>query len=494
MPPISRGSRIPWVIKYRPKTIDDVVNQDNAKKTLIPWMKEWTTGRPPAKRAALLYGPPGVGKTSLVEAIANELDLEILELNASDYRTEHDIKRTVGVAATKKPLFKKGIIILLDEIDGVAPREDAGGLKALLEIIPRTHNPIIMTANDPWKDQLKPLREVSLLVEFKPLGITHITRLLKKICTLEGLECEDQALRYIAEKSMGDVRAAVNDLQAVAEGYGRVTYAIVKAIVRGREKSIDIWRTLNTIFYARYAWQAKKAVTSSEEDYETLMAWLNDNVNRKYTEPENLFRAYESLARASLFLFRARYRGSWSMLSYVFDLIGPGMAMARKEGSISKARYSYPERIRMLAQLRQVRDTRDNLAYRLSESLHVSKREVINDFFPYLMVIFRNSRDPTIPARLALHYRMTREEVKFLAGTRANEILKAAEKIKKVLGKEEKTSETKPQTRAKQHEEVKKKGEEPAKTGGAKIRTLDFFLSGGTRTSRSGRSQRRRRK
>lgn len=490
MPPAAGGARIPWIIKYRPRRIDDVINQDNAKKILVPWFEEWASGKPPAKRAALLYGPPGVGKTSLVEAIANELDFEILELNASDYRSEHDIKRTVGVAATKRPLFKKGIIILLDEIDGIAPREDAGGLKALLDIIPRTRNPIVMTANDPWKDQLRPLRDVSLLVEFRPLGITYITKLLKKICTVEGLECEDQALRYIAEKSMGDVRAAVNDLQAVAEGYGRVTYSIVKAIVRGREKSIDIWRTLNTIFYAKYAWQAKKAVTSSEEDYETLMAWLNDNVNRKYTDPEDLYRAYESLARASVFLSRAKYRGAWSMLSYVFDLIGPGVAMARKSGSISKARYSYPERIKMLAQLRQVRETRDNLARRLSEALRMSKREVINDVFPYLMVIFRDSKDPVVPARIALYYRMTREEVKLLAGARANEILKAAEKLKKAQGREEEEPSRQHATSSTTGKGSAHSKDAGVKAGSGKVKTLDYFFGAGT--SRRGTRSRKR--
>ena len=429
--------RLPWVIKYRPKRIDEVVNQDKAKQALIPWIEAWASGRKPAKRAALLYGPPGVGKTSLVEAIAREYGFQLVELNASDYRRDVDIKRIVGSAARKRPLYGRGLIILLDEIDGIAPREDAGGLKALLEVIKETENPIVMTANDPWKEQLRPLRDAVLLVEFRQLATGHIVRLLERICKAERLYCEKDALKYIAEKSMGDVRAAINDLEAVAEGYGKVTLSLVKALVRGRDKSIDLWRTLNSIYYAKYAWQAKKAVTSSEEDYETLLAWLNDNTHRKYKEPEDLYRAYDALSRASLFLARAKYRGHWSMLSYVFDLMGPGVAFARVKGQVARERFSYPERIKLMAQLRQVRETREALAGKLAERILASRATIKREVIPFLTAIFRNSRDPTVPARIALGYNMTREEVKLLAGARAEEILKAAERIRKARPGEE---------------------------------------------------------
>ncbi|MCE4628275.1 MAG: replication factor C large subunit [Desulfurococcales archaeon] len=425
------GKRLPWIIKYRPRTVDEVVNQEEAKRILSAWFAAWARGKPPSKRAALLYGPPGVGKTSLVEAYANQHGFEVIELNASDYRSAQAIRRVVGTAAFKKPLFGKGVVILLDEIDGIAPREDAGGLQELIRIIPQTLNPIVMTANDPWKDQLRPLRDLCLLVPFKPLSKTHIMAVLERICERERLYCEKQALRLIAELSQGDLRAAINDLQAIAEGYGRVTYDLARAILRGREKRVDIWRTLNMIFYAKAAWMAKKAVTQSEEDYETLIAWLNDNVPRKYAEPSDLHRAFDALSRATVFLFRAKYRTHWSLLSYVFDLIGPGVAFARREGAILKSKYSYPDRIKMMASLREVRRIRDQIAEKLAPRLGVSKATFKAEILPILFIIFRNSPSPIMAARLSLGYGLTREEVKFLAGPRADEILKLAEKIRR---------------------------------------------------------------
>jgi replication factor C large subunit len=426
-------------MKYRPRRIEDVVDQEQAKKTLIPWIEEWVEGRIPSKRGVLLWGPPGVGKTSLVEAIARTYNFEVVELNASDFRRKQDIERIVGVAATRKSLFKRGYIILLDEVDGITGREDFGGVEAIRRILEYTRNPIIMTANDPWKDKLRPLREKVILVQFRPLGKRDIVRVLKKICEAEKLYCEDQALSYIAEKAEGDLRAAINDLQNVGEGYGKVTFDLVTLLVRERYKKIDIFKTLTRIFYARYAWVAKNAVTSSDEDYETIMAWLNDNIPKKFGDPRDLFRGFDSLSRADVMLSRAKFRVSWELLSYVFDYIGPGIAFARKFGPLKKDRFGYPDKIKLMAKTKEARERREALARLIAEKIHESRRRVRADVIPYLTVIFRYSKDPAVPAKLALELELEDAMIDFLAGSRSREIKQAMESIlyKAKTGKEE---------------------------------------------------------
>ncbi|MEM2757375.1 MAG: AAA family ATPase, partial [Sulfolobales archaeon] len=70
--------KLPWVIKYRPKKLIDVVNQEKAKEELTEWIESWLKGTP-KERAVLLYGPPGCGKTSLTEALANEYGFDFIE-------------------------------------------------------------------------------------------------------------------------------------------------------------------------------------------------------------------------------------------------------------------------------------------------------------------------------------------------------------------------------------------------------------------------------
>lgn len=416
--------RTPWVIKHRPKKVDEVVDQEEAKKIIGGWLNEWLSGKIPKSRALLLHGPPGSGKTSLVEAFARELGLDLLELNASDSRRKEDLLRTVGVASQKKPLRGKKMLILLDEVDGMDPRADEGGIEALTRIIESSKNPIIMTANDPWKEELRSLRAVAQMVPFKELTEAQVASLLKRICEREGLLCEEEALRIIARRNMGDARAAINDLQAVGEGARVVNASIVRELVKVREKSINVWRTLNEVFYADQAWMSRRAVSQSEIDYETLLAWLSENIWRKYKSPQSAFRAYEALSRASLMLERAKRSGEWGMLVYVFDLMGPGVSFARGSDEVSKERYSSPEILKLKAAQKQSRELRDLIASKLASRLKVSLSAAISDVLPYLFVIFRNG-DPKMAARLAVGYGFGEEMIKYLAGDRAEEVLRA---------------------------------------------------------------------
>jgi replication factor C large subunit len=414
------SQRIPWVIKYRPKRIADIVNQDQAKEKFIPWLRQWLQGRPPEKKAALFYGPAGVGKTSLVEAAAHEYGLELIEMNASDFRRKEDIERVAKIAATQMSLFGRRKIILLDEVDGISGTADKGGLDAILELIRVTRHPIVMTANDPWDQKLKPLRDASLMIPFNRLSERHIIQVLKRICAAEKIECEDEALKLIAQRAEGDLRSAINDLQAIAEGYGRVTVDLVKNLVVSRDRQYTPWEMLRNLFMSKYAWQAKRAITHVDLDYDTILEWINENIPNQYTDPEDVWRAFESLARADIYLGRIKKTMSWDLLSYVFDLAGPGIALARKKSKFRWAKYSFPQKIMMLAKTKETREIREALAEVIAKRIHTSKATVKREVLPYLMIIFRER--PDYAARLALGYNLTDNMIKYLAGPMYNAV------------------------------------------------------------------------
>ncbi|MCD6196608.1 MAG: replication factor C large subunit [Staphylothermus sp.] len=420
--------KIPWIIKYRPKKIADVINQDSAKKQFIQWLESWLKGKP-LKKAALLYGPAGCGKTSLVEAAANEYKLEVVEMNASDFRRKQDIERIAKVAATMRSLFARGKITLLDEVDGISGTADRGAIDAILHLLEVTRYPIVMTANDPWNQKLKPLRDASLMIAFKRLSERDVILVLKRICQAERLECEDNALREIARRSEGDLRSAINDLQAIAEGYGKVTITLVRELSAYRYREYAPFEALQKLFNAKYIWQAKAAITQTNIDYETMMIWVNEHIPTYYDDPEELARAFDALSRADVYMGRIRKSGSWDLLSYVFDMMGPGVAFARRIYKYKWKIFRSPKRLQLLAQTKRSREVREGIARALAPRLLTSKATVKRDVIPFLKIIFTNN--PKYAAKIALGYELTEEMIKWLAGPKASQVLAYYKKYKR---------------------------------------------------------------
>ena len=137
-----------WTEKYRPSTLQDVIGNHDALVALKKWGEDWKKGSP-SKQAVVLSGRPGVGKTSAALALAHDQGWEIVELNASDSRNEHIIKRvalagglheTLGESADYVSSKKGGKkLIILDEADNLYEREgDRGGKRAIADTIKKT--------------------------------------------------------------------------------------------------------------------------------------------------------------------------------------------------------------------------------------------------------------------------------------------------------------------------------------------------------------------
>ena len=122
---------MPFTVKYMPKNLKEFVNQKEAVDIFLKWIKRWK----PGSKSLLFYGMPGTGKTALVHAWASENNFEFIELNASDWRSASQIQEVLGQSMKQAPLFKKSKLFLIDECDGLAGREDLGGVGAIIKII-----------------------------------------------------------------------------------------------------------------------------------------------------------------------------------------------------------------------------------------------------------------------------------------------------------------------------------------------------------------------
>jgi replication factor C large subunit len=450
---------IPWIIKYRPKTLSEYVDQDEAKSKLVEWIKRFPNVE---NKAVLLYGPPGVGKTTLVECIARDLGYELLEMNASDFRRMQDIERIAISASDKGGLFGKRRLILLDEVDGINTRTDIGGLEAVLRLIEVTKVPVIMTANDPWSPNLRPLRNSALAIELKKLSESNVVKVLRRICSSEGLECDEEALKEIARRSEGDLRSAINDLESVARGNKKISIEFVRAILGYRDRERNPFETLGRIFSARSARAAKAAAASTQLDNDMLMQWINENIPAQMQDPDDLWRAYEALSRADVYIGRIIKTGNWDLLSYAMDMMSAGVAMAKKSQERRWVSYRFPEKIRYMARSKESREIRDMLAQLIASHDHISTATAKKDVIPYLMVIFRNN--PAEAAKIALGMLMSNPIIEYLAGPRAKEVILYMKELEKKIQARE-AEEPKPGTQKKveTREKATEKSPQPQK-------------------------------
>ncbi len=421
---------IPWTEKYRPRRLIEVVGNKKAITELITWLKSWEKGTP-KKKAVLLYGPPGTGKTTLVHVIASEFEYELIELNASDIRRSAELDRIITRAISIGSLFgRRGRIIFFDEIDGMSGTEDRGGLSKIAEIIGISRVPIIMAANDPWDPKFRTLRDMSLLIRLNRLNRNEIMRVLSRICMREGIKADPAALRLIAEFSEGDLRSAINDLQAIAQGRKMLTVEDVKGVLSRRNREHDAFTVLKLLFSAKTAEQAKAILSQSSLDYDMLFQWIHENLPYQYRDPEELWQAYEALAKADIYFGRIKRTQNWSLLSYAIDMMTAGVAIARKH-PYHFVKYRFPQRILLLSRTREARRLRELVCERIAKQIHVSKRYASVEMIPLLKVIFCSN--PKIGAKIAKALELNEDMINIITGDRriTKEILKITSQLER---------------------------------------------------------------
>jgi len=423
-----------WVEKYRPKSLKEVAGNPGAHRAIAKWADEWQEGVP-EKRAVLIHGPAGVGKTSIAIALARERGYDSIELNASDVRTYPMINRIVGTASKQHTLASTADkrIIILDEVDGIHGKSDYGGLKALKKWVKETRHPMVLIANDPWVLP-RDFRSLTLMVQLKRIDQRTVLKVLKEICTKEHISTEERVLKIIAVNSNGDLRSAINDLQALTEGRRTLGLGDIDVLTI-RDGEIKIFDTLIRIFKTTSCDRAREAVRDSGEDPELIMKWVVENLPREYLEPEDLALAYQRLSKADIYRGRIMRRQAWRLLPYAIDMMSAGVATAKQRKYSRYTRYQYPQVFALYSRTKKKRAIMDSIADKikgrkptLNEKVHCSKNIAIKDFFPLLRIVMNH--DPGMGARITSELGLALEEIKYFTNDgNANRIYEDSKRI-----------------------------------------------------------------
>ena len=210
------------VEKYRPKRLDDVVGQDH----VINALKEVVKKGVPLPHM-LFIGPPGCGKTSTAYALANELKVPIVELNASDERGINVVRDKI-----KRLAMTTGYrIILLDEADRMTDEAQ----HALRRIMEKTHITFVLTANEDWMI-IDPIKSRCVNFKFNKLSFQDMARIIIKIFYGEGVEVNltnevKEALTLLLNYVNGDLRRAINMIETAITYNKTLTVEVIKSLI-----------------------------------------------------------------------------------------------------------------------------------------------------------------------------------------------------------------------------------------------------------------------
>lgn len=374
-----------WTKKYQPQSFDELIGTAKDKKPIIEWVDNWKNGIP--QKPLLLVGPAGIGKTTTAHIIANEFS-EAIELNASDKRSYDIIMSTVGESSSTSSLFGDNHkVIILDEVDGIHGTNDRGGVRAIGQIIKNSKHPLILIANDFYSKRLATIKTKCEVVKMGKLRSPSINKRLKEIVKAEGIKANPAAIKEVAKRSNGDMRSALNSLQALIDKNEVLELEDVENISNKDERSTII-NGVTAVMKSKTPSNVKKALRV-EEDPTLVMEYIAENIPREYTDKEEIKKAYENISKADLYFGRAQNSRNYGYWKYATDFMGVGVADSKKKTYKKFTRITSPTVFSKMGRNRGARNLRDAIAEKMSEKMHVSHAVAIS-MFPYFEIMFQN--------------------------------------------------------------------------------------------------------
>jgi replication factor C large subunit len=384
-----------WSEKYRPRTVQEMVGNEDARLAAIKWLAGWVSG----SRPLLLVGPPGTGKTTLVHTLARQLDYDVVEMNASDIRNKEALQeRIMPVFQNTANLIGKKIMLFLDEVDGISGREDTGGLDTLIDLMIEPTVPVIMAANEKSL-KIRKLVKACKIIEFRPVPSRLLILLLDHILQSEGVKLGPGDRKLIVDNSRGDIRSLLNSAQSRAAGYSTVSN---KDII-----DVDIADAINGYFNAGSREQAVQFITkadvlypdpryrptSPEERRKDMLSALFSSIVSSHIEQHDLALLLDVLSRADMMVGRANASRQWHLLKYVNSIIATGLYEKSRQKGIKYSQYVMPWPVMgpIFAHSQSTRKILNELAL----ALHISRSSAGLFVLPYFIRIMIDEKiDP----------------------------------------------------------------------------------------------------
>uniref|UniRef100_A0A8C2U6F4 Replication factor C subunit 1 n=1 Tax=Coturnix japonica TaxID=93934 RepID=A0A8C2U6F4_COTJA len=336
-----------WVDKYKPASLKAIIGQQGEQSCankLLRWLRSWhknTSEDGQAKpnksggkddgagfKAALLSGPPGVGKTTTASLVCKELGYSYVELNASDTRSKNSLKEVVAeslnntiikdfCSGTSSSVSGKHVLIM-DEVDGMAGNEDRGGIQELIGLIRHTKIPIICMCNDRNHPKMRSLVHYCFDLRFQRPRLEQIKGAMMSIAFKEGLKIPPPAMNEIILAANQDIRQVLHNLNMWCAKDKSLTYDEAKADASRAKKDIKLgpFDVVRKVFAA-----------GEEENYVHVKPAAAGGDLKKHLML--LSRAADSICDGDLVDKQIRTKQNWNLLptQAIYSSVLPGELM-----------------------------------------------------------------------------------------------------------------------------------------------------------------------
>ncbi|XP_038608447.1 replication factor C subunit 1 [Tachyglossus aculeatus] len=422
----ARAEALLWVDKYRPTSLKTIIGQQgdqSCANKLLRWLKNWPRTSPEEKRhaksgkfvgrddgssfkAALLSGPPGVGKTTTASLVCEELGYSFVELNASDTRSKNSLKEMVAESLNNTSIrgFCSGAVqagggkhaLIMDEVDGMAGNEDRGGIQELIGLIRQTKIPIICMCNDRNHPKIRSLVHYCFDLRFQRPRVEQIKGAMMSIAFKEGLKIPPPAMNEIILGANQDIRQVLHNLSMWCAKSKALNYDQAKADSNRARKDIKLspFDVARKVFAAGEETARMSLADKSDlffHDYSIAPLFVQENyVHVKPAAAGGnikkhlmlLSRAADSICDGDLVDRQIRSKQNWSLLptQAIYSSVLPGELM---RGYMTQFP-SFPSWLGKHSSRGKHDRIVQELALHMSLRTHSSKRTVNLEYLPHV--------------------------------------------------------------------------------------------------------------
>lgn len=411
--------------KYRPKNTSELIVSQKVLQEVRNWINLWKEGTP-VKKALILYGPPGSGKTTTATVLAKEAGVPLIEMNASDERNADAMKRIALMASQYGDLMNIGNggdsgfqkIILIDEADNIfegrskATGGDSGGITELSKVINRTHNPIILTMNDFYafrrKSAARDIINNSVVLEYKQykrrgdsdykMFKLRLSQRIRDIAMSEGLKYSQDLVDRIMEKNSDDIRGTINDS---ISAFNFIDEPETLAELTYRDVQSNIYNTIHTTFKDHRYEKTLSELMDKDFTTEDYLMWIDKNLPAEAPDLKDLSEAYDLLSQSDMFIGRVIKKQHYAFKGFAEE-IAAGIYTRLENQNRSYVKYEFPSYIMKMSRMRETREARKSIVTKFSKFTHSGKIRTLDNLWFFSRLIKNKKNLEELTDKLAL--------------------------------------------------------------------------------------------